>query len=79
MKYTLLLLSLHSRLQTPTGRARCQKPEGPSKEDSPVRKRKLTHFVNINSLYCEGRHIVLGECLKYKQSSKPNTPLIMTY
>ena len=33
-----LSLLLHSRLQTPTGRARCQKPEGPSREDSPVRK-----------------------------------------
>ena len=37
----LLLLLLHSRLQTPTGRARCQKPKGPSREDSPVRKEKI--------------------------------------
>ena len=39
--YLLLLLLLHSRLQTPTGRARCQKPKGPSREDSPVRKEKI--------------------------------------
>ena len=39
--YKLLLLLLHSRLQTPTGRARCQKPKGPSREDSPVRKEKI--------------------------------------
>ena len=38
---SLLLLLLHSKLQTPTGRARCQKPEGPSREDSPVRKEKI--------------------------------------
>ena len=37
----LFSLLLHSRLQTPTGRARCQKPEGPSREDSPVRKEKI--------------------------------------
>ena len=39
--WLLLLLLLHSRLQTPTGRARCQKPKGPSREDSPVRKEKI--------------------------------------
>ena len=31
-------LLLHSKLQTQTGSARSQKPEGPSGEDSPVRK-----------------------------------------
>ena len=31
-----LLLLLHSRLQTPTERANCQKLKGPSREDSPV-------------------------------------------
>ena len=35
-----LLLSLYSRLQTPTGRTRRQKPKGPSREDSLVRKKK---------------------------------------
>ena len=38
----LLLLLLHSRLQAPTGRAKSQKPEGPSREDSPVRKEKIS-------------------------------------
>ena len=37
-----VLLLLHSRLQTLTGRAKSQKPEGPSREDSPVRKEKTS-------------------------------------
>ena len=35
-----LLSSSSSRLQTPTGRARRQEPEGPSRKDSPVRNEK---------------------------------------
>ena len=34
------LVLLHSRLQTPTGRVGRQKPEGHSREDSPVKKEK---------------------------------------
>ena len=51
----LLLLLLHSRLQAPTGRAKSQKPEGLSREDSPVRKEKISerkennHEINNNN------------------------------
>ena len=45
----LLLLSLYSTLQTPTGRARCQKLKGPSREDSPVRKEKTLERKENNS------------------------------
>ena len=37
----LLAILLHSRVLTPTGRVRCQKPEGPSREDSPAWKEKI--------------------------------------
>ena len=37
----LWFLLLCFRPQTPTGRAWWQKPKGPSREDSPVRKRKI--------------------------------------
>ena len=43
--YLLSLSLLHSWLQTPTGRARHQKPKGPSREDSPVRKGERESFL----------------------------------
>ena len=35
----LLLLLLSARLQTPTGRAKCHKPEGTSREGNPKKEK----------------------------------------
>ena len=46
MLFTVLLLLLHSRLQTPTGRARQQISESPNGEDSPVREKKIKERIS---------------------------------
>ena len=44
----LLIIKMPTPMQAPTGRAKCQKARGPSRENSPVRKKKITERIRNN-------------------------------